>query len=326
MIAMPVKVDVFDDFHVHGASAPAWNQRYAQLSCGAMRSSLTEATTSGVHVFHKWMSERVVQQGGLPSDKICFALLHGSPAGIPRAQGRELHEDSLFVLRGGEDFTIQRPKDMALLAVTFQMEDFLRLMDERPLSQQARSRLSRQVLRVPAEALQRLREELLDVLRQPHFGYPGPRAMAGATAMPAISTMLFASLRNLLEDSGNAGSAHEGVASASAGFIVEECHRIVAGSSDSPPDIDALCQRLRTSRRSLQSSFRRVADTTATQYLRGLRLNIVRQRLMSTNASVLSISQAATDQGFVQLSHFTARYKALFGELPSQTSRARHSC
>lgn len=311
---MPVKVDVFDDFHVHGASAPAWNQRYAQLSCGAMRSSLTEATTSGVHVFHKWMSERVVQQGGLPSDKICFALLHGTPVGTPRAQGRELHEDSLFVLRGGEDFTIQRPKDMALLAVTFQMEDFLRLLDERPLSQQARLRLSRQVLRVPAKALQRLRSELLDVLRKPHSGY----AIAGEAAMPALSAMLFASLRELLEDS---GSAREGVASASAGFIVEECHRIVAGSNDSPPDIDALCRRLRTSRRSLQSSFRQVADTTATQYLRGLRLNIVRQRLMSTSAATLSISQAATDQGFVQLSHFTARYKTLFGELPSRTSR-----
>jgi AraC family transcriptional regulator, ethanolamine operon transcriptional activator len=63
MIGMPIKVDVFQDFHLHGASAPEWNQRYVQLSAGAMRSTLTEAAASGVHVFRKWMSAQVVQQG-----------------------------------------------------------------------------------------------------------------------------------------------------------------------------------------------------------------------------------------------------------------------
>ena len=57
-------------------------------------------------------------------------------------------------------------------------------------------------------------------------------------------------------------------------------------------------------------------------YLRGLRLNLVRTRLMSTRQAQLSVSQAAADQGFLHLSHFTERYKAMFGELPSQTPRA----
>ena len=60
---MTLKLDVFDDFHVHGASAPAWNQRYLQVSPGAMRSSLAELTAGSMHVFRKWMSERVIQQG-----------------------------------------------------------------------------------------------------------------------------------------------------------------------------------------------------------------------------------------------------------------------
>ena len=96
----------------------------------------------------------------------------------------------------------------------------------------------------------------------------------------------------------------------------------MSASDDTPPDIEALCRRLRTSRRSLQNSFRQIADTTPLQYLRGLRLNLVRTRLMSTRPAALSVSQAAADQGFVHLSHFTERYKALFGELPSQTLRA----
>ena len=53
---MTLKLDVFDDFHVHGASAPEWNQRYLQVSPGAMHSSLAEVTAPSIHVFRKWMS------------------------------------------------------------------------------------------------------------------------------------------------------------------------------------------------------------------------------------------------------------------------------
>ena len=82
-----------------------------------------------------------------------------------------------------------------------------------------------------------------------------------------------------------------------------------------------LCPRLRTSRRTLQDSFRQVADTTPVHYLRSVRLNAVRRRLMSTRAADLGVAQAAADRGFGHLSHFAERYKALFGELPSQTLR-----
>jgi AraC-like DNA-binding protein len=314
MIGMPIRVDVFDDFHVHGASAPEWNQRYVQLSPGTMRSTLTEATAGSVHLFRKWMSERVVQQGHLPAGQICFALLSGGATGESRMQGRELREDLLFLLRGGEEFTIQRAKGMELLALTGQAEDFLRLLDERPWSQQARALLSRQAVRVPAGALQRMRQQLLGLLAQPLLQHSASRFGQDM----AVLTGLFESLGRLFE---HASGTRETLSSASAGFIVAECQRIVAASSDMPPDIEALCQRLRISRRGLQNSFRQIADTTPVHYLRGLRLNLVRTRLMSTRQAQLSVSQAAADQGFGHLSHFTERYKALFGELPSQTSR-----
>jgi AraC-like DNA-binding protein len=313
---MPIRVDVFDDFHLHGASAPEWNQRYVQLSPGTMRSTLTEATSGRVHLFRKWMSERVVQQGHLPAGQICFALLNGRATGVSRMQGRELREDLLFLLRSGEEFTIQRSNGMELLALTFQAEDFRRLLDERPWPQQAGALLSRQAVRVPAGELQRMRNQLFGMLGQPLPWHSASRALGRDLA---VLTGLFESLRALFE---HACGVRETLSSASAGFIVAECHRIVAASGDAPPDIETLSQRLRTSRRSLQNSFRQVADTTPVHYLRGLRLNLVRTRLMSTRQAQLSVSQAAADQGFVHLSHFTERYKALFGELPSQTLRA----
>jgi len=312
---MAFKMDVFDDFHLHGASAPEWNQRYLQMSHGAMRSSLAEATSGDLHVFRKWMSERVVQQGCLPAGKICFAVLNGDTAATPRMQGYELREDRLFILRSGEEFTLQRPKGMELLTVTFEAEDFLRLLDARPWSAHARGLLSRSVLQAPIRSLQRLRRDLLAILDWPCMANPPkPEPVEDAVASRAV-------FEALCELFGGAAGSGQAVGSASASFIVAECHRIVAGRGDAPPSIDALCLRLRTSRRSLQNSFRQVADTTPVHYLRSLRLNTVRRRLMSTQPAELSVSQAAADQGFSHLSHFTERYKALFGELPSQTLR-----
>jgi AraC-like DNA-binding protein len=312
---MTLKLDVFDDFHVHGASAPEWHQRYLQVSPGMMRSSLAEVTTDGIHVFRKWMSERVIQQGCLPNNKICFAIPLGRCAGTPRMQGHEMHEDSIVILRSGDEFTLQRPKGMELMAVTFELDEFRRLSEERPWTSAARAMLSRSVLRAPGWAAQRLRHDLLSLFDGTTATDP---CMPESRKDPPVSLGVFEALCELFN---GAADARQPVGSASASFIVAQCHRIVAGSGDSPPSVEALCARLRTSRRTLQNSFRQVADATPVHYLRCVRLNAVRRQLMSTRAADLNIAQAAADRGFDHLSHFSQRYLALFGELPSQTTR-----
>jgi AraC-like DNA-binding protein len=234
---------------------------------------------------------------------------------MPWIQGRELRDDSVFILRGGDEFTLQRPRGMELLAVTFEAEDFLRLLDARPWTTSARALLHRPVLLAPRDSVQRLRRDLLAL-------FAGRRTPGASEAQAAeeqsASRVMFEALGGLFSA---ATESRQPLGSASASYIVAECHRVVAARADAPPNIEELCRRLRTSRRTLQNSFRQVADTTAVQYLRGVRLNAVRRQLMSTRPGDLSIAQAATDQGFDHMSHFTERYRALFGELPSRTLR-----
>ena len=206
---MAFKIEVFDDFHLHGASAPEWKQRYMQVSRGEMRSSLAEVTTGRLHVFRKWMSERVVQQGCLPGGKICFAVLHGHVAETPRMQGREVHMDSLFILRGEEAFSLHRPKGMELLAITFEADEFLRLADERPLSPAARALLSRSVLEAPPQLVQRLRRDLLGAFHQS----TALDMLADHGSTPVAARFVFQSICDVLE---NAGATRQSVGSASA--------------------------------------------------------------------------------------------------------------
>ena len=301
--AMACELILSRDFHLRAEGASPWQQRYAQLSPGRMRSALASRRAGGVQVFRKWMSERVVQQGCVPAGQVCLAALGARGEGTPRMQGRELLEDRLFLLRGGQEFDLQRTMGMELLAVSLPAETLRELLDQCPWPAEARRLLARDAVQAPPALLMAWREGLLALLERPveNAAYP-----------------LFERLGALLR---SASGSRQAAGSASAGFIVAECQRLVEASPQQPPSIEALCRRLRVSRRGLQSSFRQVADTTPVHYLRSLRLNRVRDRLTATSAPELGVSQAAQDQGFTHLSHFAARYRALFGELPSQSTR-----
>lgn len=307
---MTFQLDVFDDFHLHGASAPEWNQRYVQMSRGAMRSTLAEATAGSLHVFRKWMSERVVQEGCLPAGQICFAIALRPGDGTPRMQGREMADESLFVLRGDEAFSLHRPRGMELLAVTFELAQFERLRDERPLAPQAEASLAKTIVQVGAAPLQRLRDELLATFDA------GPNGSMPERLAPHA---VFDAIGALLED---ASGATQSVRSASASYLVAQAHRLVARSGDEPPSVDALCRRLRTSPRTLQNAFVQVAGTTPADYLRNVRLDAVRRELRTTRPAELSIAQAALGRGFSHLGRFAQQYREVFGERPSQTPRA----
>lgn len=52
-----------------------------------------------------------------------------------------------------------------------------------------------------------------------------------------------------------------------------------------------------------------------------MRLNRVRRELKTERPRFDSVQEAAARWGFWHLSHFSAEYKTMFGELPSDTLR-----
>jgi len=76
------------------------------------------------------------------------------------------------------------------------------------------------------------------------------------------------------------------------------------------------------SARSLQSSFRRFKESTPMNYLRQLRLNAVRVQLLDVRSRD-SIASIAQRWGFTHIGSFSSAYQQAFGELPSETYRAR---
>jgi AraC-like DNA-binding protein len=75
--------------------------------------------------------------------------------------------------------------------------------------------------------------------------------------------------------------------------------------------------------RGLQQSFKRHLDTTPGEYLRGVRLEQTRADLRRADPAATTVAEIARAWGFGHLGRFSASYRARFGELPSETLRAR---
>ncbi len=100
----------------------------------------------------------------------------------------------------------------------------------------------------------------------------------------------------------------------------EEFFRCHVGESVS---IAQLSSASGVSERSLRNAFYDVCTTSPKRYLRLLQLHHVRRALRSPQ-DASTVTDVATLHGFFELGRFAGEYKALFGEVPSQTlQRAR---
>lgn len=311
------RIDRFRDIHLHASAVQHWHQTYHQLTPGPLRSSLMQFSIGAFHVFRECINQRVVQQGSAPQGKVCFAVPLALPGAV-RMQGRSADLNCVFVLRGGEEFMFHMPEGTDMLALNFDTAQVERLLATGRRAPQLAALLRQPVWQVQPQRLAAIREQLLrlfcEALAHPHL-------FGDAAAQAALEQQVLDTLLALLDDP--ACDAGQRLGSSPHSFIVEKCHQYMLADTGTRPDVEGLCGRLRISRRTLQNSFRSVAQMTPVHYIRCIRLNGVRRQLMSSMASDASIAEVASAWGFAHLSHFAAEYEELFGELPSQTRRGR---
>ena len=87
-----------------------------------------------------------------------------------------------------------------------------------------------------------------------------------------------------------------------------------------PVTLSEVAEATGISVRSLQYGFRRYRNITPLTYLREIRLEAAQAEL-SSPLNRLSIRDVALKWGFTHMGHFAARYRAAYGETPSETAR-----
>jgi AraC family ethanolamine operon transcriptional activator len=116
------------------------------------------------------------------------------------------------------------------------------------------------------------------------------------------------------------GNQREAPQGRSARVVVERADDALRSRIAEPVYVRELCEAAGVSERTLRAAFHQIYGLAPTRYLLLRRLHAVRRCLRDDDTSH-SVSAVAHRFGFWELGRFAAQYRALFGELPSQTAR-----
>ncbi|WP_322069810.1 helix-turn-helix domain-containing protein [Paraburkholderia bannensis] len=315
---MDFRVSALADVHDHSLAVSGWEQVYRQMTPGRYESRVVQATSSEFHFFREQTNRRVVQAGVSPAGFASLAVPLYAPV-VGTFQGQKVDGYALMQLGPGEEFRFYTPEAMHYVGVSLPAETMFELVAV-TIGEESARQLRRNVVPFPAEAAQALRLRLapfLDASERNCAVFAD--AAANAASVKRFQDEVLSVLLGLLESA--TGLPSRDVTHATYSDIVKRCERITEDNTQESLTVLDLCRMLRCSRRTLQTSFQRVANVTPVEYLRSIRLNAVHRLLRSTSADELLIGDAAARWGFTHLSYFAREYRDLFGELPSQTVR-----
>lgn len=306
---------VAGDVDEHAANLGKWDQTYDQISSGSFRGTVSEVWIGDMQIFREVTTQSVVEHG----QAWAGARLFGVPmawSGSGSFCDRPLRDDSLYTFGPGAEFSVQSPKEFDIVGIAIREDAYQQVAAS--LAGAGSKRLISDdpaVMRCPS-GLTDLRvflDSLFEVLDE----------TPGMLSHPTVQKTVHSALMGHLCDSIQAASdvpppmatyqARKALVEAARSHVLSKHHDTVT--------IAELCDALSTSRRTIQYCFQEVLNTNPVQYLRAIRLNSVRRELRDANPATTQIQDVAARWGFWHLSHFASDYRAMFGELPSDTLR-----
>lgn len=307
---------VAEDVDAHAANLGKWDQNYDQISAGNFQGTLAEVWIGDMQIFREVTTQVVVERGQAWAGARLF--------GIPMAMtgngtfcDRPLHADGLLFSFGpGSEFSLQTPKEFDVVGIAIREQDYQRvvaalaergvrrLMADEPVMMRCQSGLAE--LRLFLNSLFEVLDENPAMLSHP---------MVQKTVRSALMGHLCDAIQTASEMPDPPGTYQARKA------IVDEARTYVLSHLYDTVTIADLCTALNTSRRTIQYCFQDVLNTNPVQYLRAIRLNSARRELRDANPATTQVQDIAARWGFWHLSHFASDYRAMFGELPSDTLR-----
>ena len=103
--------------------------------------------------------------------------------------------------------------------------------------------------------------------------------------------------------------------------LISQAEKEMLAHLKKPLTLQQLAQNLGSSSSALSYGFQDLFGISPMRYLKVQRLNAVRQHLKAREPESCGIATLANQFGFYDKGHFARDYKAMFGELPSQTLR-----
>lgn len=140
---------------------------------------------------------------------------------------------------------------------------------------------------------------------------------------PDFSLMQDDLLSSVLAIMANDESHRSQVSTLNAKQLVGQAIELVQDHRDLRLSVRNLAANLDVSERTLQYAFRNQLQVSPQEFLIAYRIQQARKDLQGSDPEQITVGAVATKYGFFDLGRFAAKYRQLYGELPSLTLRRR---
>jgi AraC family transcriptional regulator, ethanolamine operon transcriptional activator len=298
----------------HAACLSNWQQRYDQLSAGVFSGVFEEFCFGNVQLFRERLNQTVHQAGLAWPGSRTFAV----PVEIEGTGwfgGEVYDEHSLLTLGAKDELDFRTPRRLEIVACTADagaLNAYALQVEHRDLEAELSGRRMAPATPQQLKNLGCLLTTMMASMRAT------PDLLHHAPMRKAMEQAVFATLLDTLSSAAQKSASPPSCPTRQG--VVARARDYMQAHIDEPITVADLCIELGVSRRTLQYSFQDVLDLNPVKFLRAMRLNAVRRALKQAPAGTRNtVADIAARWGFWHLSHFSAEYKTMFGELPSET-------
>lgn len=301
------------DAEDHGKQWDGWQLDYKQMAAGPFCGTVNQFRLDNIQIFREKTNRLLIKRGASWNGSIVLSVPvategYGWSGGhqLPLAYG---------LLSDGHDLPeILTPSVLDVVGLALDRQWFANRAMEYGYPEVAGSVWRQTGLSMPPQHLDGLRTMLVDVLdelsRRPELS----SSRAGRAAVEAAVTMA------LIEALSKSDVVDLRIQTPQKN-VTDLVRDYALAHAFDKPGIEALCRQAGVSRRHLQNCFLQSYGLSAVQFLKAIRLNGVRSDLKQNAESrkFVSIGDVAANWGFWHWSRFSAEYRDLFGEMPSET-------
>lgn len=300
------------DADTHAGSLDQWQQNYDQISAGRFHGVVREVSLGDMHLFRETTNQAVLQRGRTLSSGGIF----GVPVGM-NADGfycdQILGMNGVLTVGQSQDFELRTPRCFDVVGIAVNADCYRAIVE--PTSMAAAPEWKARPRVLPCNArIKELRTLLVDIFDA--LDLDAQRLQTPQTQKIVRSAIIGHLQASVVAESDEPGALPN---SATRRKVVERAREYALGNLHDPVTIGELCEHIGVSRRTLQYCFQEVIGTNPVDFLRAIRLNNVRRELRAARQGAVRIADIAARWGFWHLSHFAHDYRAMFGELPSDT-------
>lgn len=256
-----------------------------------------------------------IVRGGINSGMAVLMLYQQVASHPARVNGTEVAAAEVVLAAGGAEITGFNPQALSWGALALPLPLLEELAEVAPPKLRVQGALS--VLAIQPERAARLAAVVAAAGRM-------AEGLPGGLSSPECAPSLAMALR---EEVAEALTAQAGIRSRPR--AVKQALDLVRAAEDfmharlaRPVYTEELCAALGVSARRLHDAFRAALGMSPHAYLKSRRLLLARRALLGRSEGPDLVKSVALDHGFWHLGHFARDYRALFGELPSETRAA----